>query len=153
MADLIRLQRFSDFVSKDEVRILPTKIGQIGLKSSNKASNGPFPTQSGRERLKRHGGYPSVLKKSILFPMSDFRCPKCGGFDYYLSNRNVMKGIGGIWGNRGGVKKFPVCKVCEEIMDSTLEAKPIVERPQLQFLGFVVGGFVLLMLVALLLGS
>ena len=30
-----------------------------------------------------------------------------------------MKGIGGIWGNRGGVKKFPVCKVCEEIMDTT----------------------------------
>jgi hypothetical protein len=46
-----------------------------------------------------------------------YKCPKCGGSDYYMSNRNVMRGIGGIWGNRGGVKKFPVCKACEEIMD------------------------------------
>ena len=47
-----------------------------------------------------------------------YKCPKCGGSDYFMSNRNVMKGIGGIYGNRGGVKKFPVCKVCEEIMDT-----------------------------------
>ena len=46
-----------------------------------------------------------------------YKCPKCGGSDYYMSNRNVMKGVGGIYGNRGGVKKFPVCKVCDEIMD------------------------------------
>jgi hypothetical protein len=30
----------------------------------------------------------------------------------------VMKGVGGIYGNRGGVKQFPVCKVCDEIMNS-----------------------------------
>ena len=53
--------------------------------------------------------------------MAYYKCPKCGGSDYYMSNRNVMKGIGGIWGNRGGVKKFPVCKVCEEIMDTYAE--------------------------------
>ena len=44
-------------------------------------------------------------------------CPKCGGTDYFLSERNVVKGTGGIYGNRGGTKKFPVCKTCDEIMD------------------------------------
>jgi len=41
-----------------------------------------------------------------------------------------MKGIGGIWGNRGGVKKFPVCKVCEEIMD-TIGTKVLSKRTKL----------------------
>ena len=49
-------------------------------------------------------------------PPSNVKCPKCGGSDYFMSTRNVMKGIGGIYGNRGGTKKFPVCKVCDEIM-------------------------------------
>ena len=40
-----------------------------------------------------------------------------------------MKGIGGIWGNRGGVKKFPVCRVCEEIMDPNLETTPVTVMP------------------------
>lgn len=44
-----------------------------------------------------------------------YKCPKCGGSDYYMSNRHVMRGIGRLL--RGGVKKFPVCKACEEIMD------------------------------------
>ena len=48
--------------------------------------------------------------------MAEYKCPKCGGSDYFMSTRNVMKGIGGIYGNRGGTKKFPVCKVCDEIM-------------------------------------
>ena len=48
---------------------------------------------------------------------SNYKCPKCGGSDFFMSTRNVMKGVGGIYGNRGGVKKFPVCKVCDEIMD------------------------------------
>ena len=68
-----------------------------------------------------------------------YKCPKCGGSDYYMSNRNVMKGIGGIWGNRGGVKKFPVCKVCEEIMD-TIGTKVLSKRSKLIFiLPFVIG--------------
>jgi len=82
--------------------------------------------------------------------MSDFRCPKCGGFDYYFSNRTVIKGIGGIWGNRGGVKKFPVCKVCEEIMDSTIKTTPLAEKPEVKFIGFVVVGFFLLMFILVL---
>jgi len=49
-------------------------------------------------------------------PPSNVKCPKCGGSDYFMSTRNVMKGIGGIYGNRGGMQKFPVCKVCDKIM-------------------------------------
>ena len=43
-------------------------------------------------------------------------CPKCSGDDYFMSTRNVIKGRGGIYGNRGGTKQFPVCRVCNEIM-------------------------------------
>lgn len=46
-----------------------------------------------------------------------YSCPKCGGSDYFMSTRNVMKGVGGIWGNRGGTKQFPVCRKCDEIME------------------------------------
>jgi len=53
--------------------------------------------------------------------MDDYKCPKCGGSDYFMSQRNVMKGMGGLYGNRGGVKKFPVCRVCNEIMDRAWE--------------------------------
>jgi ribosomal protein S27E len=48
--------------------------------------------------------------------MSNYQCPKCGGTEYFMSQRNVMKGIGGLWGNTGGLKAFPVCRVCDEIM-------------------------------------
>ena len=46
-----------------------------------------------------------------------YRCPKCGGADYFMSTRNVTKGLGGIYGNRGGTKQFQVCRVCDEIME------------------------------------
>ena len=36
-----------------------------------------------------------------------------------MSQKIVMTGIGGIWGNRGGVKQFATCRVCNEIMFST----------------------------------
>jgi len=52
--------------------------------------------------------------------VNKYKCPKCGGADYFMSTRTVMKGIGGIWGNRGGTKKFPVCKVCDEIMEEEI---------------------------------
>jgi hypothetical protein len=45
-----------------------------------------------------------------------YECPKCAGNDYFMSTRNVTKGIGGIYGNRGGTKQFPVCRKCDEIM-------------------------------------
>jgi predicted nucleic acid-binding Zn ribbon protein len=53
---------------------------------------------------------------------SDLVCPKCGRTDYFLSERNVVKGIGGIYGNRGGTKKFPVCRTCDEIMAKSAES-------------------------------
>jgi len=58
-----------------------------------------------------------ILVQKQMVKNRKYKCPKCGGSDYYMSNKNVMKGVGGVWGNRGGVKKFPVCRVCEEIMD------------------------------------
>jgi len=63
-------------------------------------------------------------KKNYNSPMANHQCPKCGGSDFFMSKRNVMKGMGGIWGNRGGVKEFPVCRVCNEIMSSPAPALP-----------------------------
>lgn len=61
--------------------------------------------------------------------MSNLACPKCGGTDFFMSTRTVMKGIGGIWGNRGGTKQFPVCRSCDEIM-----AEIVVETPSMPFI-------------------
>jgi len=47
--------------------------------------------------------------------MQDLTCPKCGGSDYFLSKRNIVKGMG--WAQRGSLKSVPVCRVCDEIMD------------------------------------
>ena len=55
-------------------------------------------------------------------PASNLVCPKCGGTDYFLSERNVVKGMGGIYGNTGGTKKFRVCKTCDEIMAKSAES-------------------------------
>ena len=53
---------------------------------------------------------------------SNLVCPKCGGTDYFWSERNVVTGMGGIFGNRGGTKKFCVCKTCDEIMAKSAES-------------------------------
>jgi hypothetical protein len=47
--------------------------------------------------------------------MANLTCPKCGGSDYFLSKRNIVKGMG--WAQRGSLKSVPVCRVCDEIMD------------------------------------
>ena len=47
--------------------------------------------------------------------MGNLTCPKCGGSDYFLSKRNIVKGMG--WAQRGSLKSVPVCRVCDEIMD------------------------------------
>jgi hypothetical protein len=47
--------------------------------------------------------------------MTSLTCPKCGGSDYFLSKRNIVKGMG--WAQRGSLKSVPVCRVCDEIMD------------------------------------
>jgi hypothetical protein len=57
--------------------------------------------------------------------MPNYQCPKCGGTDFFMSKRNVMKGMGNFGlGNRGGVKEFPVCRVCDEIMSYAAPALP-----------------------------
>ncbi len=49
--------------------------------------------------------------------MSEYICPKCGGSDYFMSQRNVVKGMG--WAQRGSIKSIPVCRVCNEIMQGS----------------------------------
>ena len=46
-----------------------------------------------------------------------YKCPKCGGSDYFMSQRNVVKGMG--WAQRGSIKSIPVCRVCDEIMEGS----------------------------------
>jgi hypothetical protein len=43
-----------------------------------------------------------------------YKCPKCGGSDYYMSKRNVQTGMGAF--HRGEFKVLPVCKQCDELM-------------------------------------
>jgi hypothetical protein len=46
--------------------------------------------------------------------MSNLICPKCGGTDYFLSQRNVVKGAG--YFLRGSMPELNICRVCDEIM-------------------------------------
>jgi hypothetical protein len=50
--------------------------------------------------------------------MANLICPKCFGTDYFMSQRNVVKGMG--WAQRGSIKSIPVCRVCNEIMSGAL---------------------------------
>ena len=68
--------------------------------------------------------------------MTNYKCPKCGGTDLFWSKRNVITGIGGIYGNRGGVKEFPVCRVCDEIMEKVPETTEELLRSPRTWLGF-----------------
>ena len=47
----------------------------------------------------------------------NYVCPKCGGSDYFMSQRNVVSGIG-IY-QSAKLKSIPVCRVCDEIMTGT----------------------------------
>ena len=49
--------------------------------------------------------------------MKEYKCPKCDGSDYFMSQRNVVKGMG--WAQRGSIKSIPVCRVCDEIMQGS----------------------------------
>ena len=46
--------------------------------------------------------------------MSNLTCPKCGGSDSFISQRNIVKGAGIFM--RGKMRSVAVCKVCDEIM-------------------------------------
>ena len=50
--------------------------------------------------------------------MSNLTCPKCGGTDYFVSQRNIVKGRG-IFVS-GKMRSVMVCKVCDEIMSRPL---------------------------------
>ena len=46
--------------------------------------------------------------------MSNLTCPKCGGSDSFISQRNIVKGRGVY--QSGQMRSVPVCRVCDEIM-------------------------------------
>lgn len=50
---------------------------------------------------------------------TEFQCPKCGGTDLYDNKVRVIKGIGGIYGNRQKEVLRPFCRSCD------IEALPI----------------------------
>ena len=55
--------------------------------------------------------------------MSNLTCPKCGGSDAFISQRNIVKGRG-IY-QSGKMRGVPVCRVCNEIMHSSDSFKQI----------------------------
>lgn len=46
--------------------------------------------------------------------MSNLTCPKCGGTDSFVSQRNIVKGRG-IY-QSGKMRGVHVCRICDEIM-------------------------------------
>lgn len=46
--------------------------------------------------------------------MSSLTCPKCGGSDSFVSQRNIVKGRGVY--QSGKMRGVAVCRVCDEIM-------------------------------------
>ena len=55
--------------------------------------------------------------------MSNLTCPKCGGSDSFVSQRNIIKGRGIFVSAK--MRSVAVCKVCDEIMSRplTIETK------------------------------
>jgi hypothetical protein len=50
--------------------------------------------------------------------MSNLTCPKCGGSDSFVSQRNIVKGRG-IFVS-GKMRSVAVCRACDEIMRSPI---------------------------------
>ena len=40
-------------------------------------------------------------------------CPKCKGTDVYFAKKQILTGIGGVWGNRAKEVQRPFCKECD----------------------------------------
>ena len=55
--------------------------------------------------------------------MSNLTCPKCGGSDSFISQRNIVKGRG-IY-QSGKMRGVAVCRVCDEIMHTSDSYKQI----------------------------
>lgn len=51
-------------------------------------------------------------------------CPKCGGTESYKSKIRVIKGIGGIYGNRQQEVFKPFCRSCDIEMYPSMTKKP-----------------------------
>ena len=49
--------------------------------------------------------------------MSNLTCPKCGGSDSFVSQRNIVKGRGVY--QSGKMRGVWVCRVCDEIMSGS----------------------------------
>ena len=49
-----------------------------------------------------------------------YKCPKCSGEDVYFNKKQVITGIGGIYGNRQKEVERPFCRKCD------IEANQIV---------------------------
>lgn len=55
--------------------------------------------------------------------MGNLTCPKCGGSDAFISQRNIVKGRG-IY-QSGKMRGVPVCRTCDEIMHTSDSYKQI----------------------------
>ena len=42
-------------------------------------------------------------------------CPRCGEIEVYIAKREIMTGIGGVWGHRVKFVNHAICKDCGEI--------------------------------------
>jgi small-conductance mechanosensitive channel len=82
--------------------------------------------------------------------MSNLTCPKCGGSDYFLSKRNIVKGMG--WAQRGSLKSIPVCRVCDEMMMTLHSNQNIVNKIGKYGL-IVIGVFFALLILGWLIAS
>ena len=40
-------------------------------------------------------------------------CPKCNGTDVYWAKKQILTGLGGIWGNRAKEVQRPFCRECD----------------------------------------
>jgi hypothetical protein len=86
-----------------------------------------------------------------------YTCPKCGGSDYFMSQRNTVSGIG-IY-QSAKLTALPVCRICNEIMSGTRdkEAEKAEAKKLRKYIGssflIVITVVVLWTLVAYLLGG
>ncbi len=83
-----------------------------------------WPVRIGKRKRMVTGGVDPMPKKSYGKPMKNLTCPKCGGMDSFISQRNIVKGRGVY--QTGKMRGVPVCRVCNEIMTSNAVPVPIM---------------------------
>lgn len=55
--------------------------------------------------------------------MATGKCPRCGSSEFYFAKRQVITGLGGIYGQRARMVKTPLCKACGEVVDYDRRSK------------------------------